>query len=250
MLTPISGILILSLVVAVTMMERTAGEISFFDWHAAIIVLGGVIGALFIAIDARSLRRMLFSIRELFPSTSYLDKELYETKVGLNKMAAAWREGQRRTVLEIADSATTEELQVAADALMRQLSGSVLAERFATIRADYMRRAVPLIEGWDLVGKLAPSFGMVGTVTGMVQLFRNMAESGANLGGAMAMALLATLYGITIGAAVGGPMAARITKQLNERLAQLDLIEKTIAALVEESKHQQATGTGERHGLL
>ena len=97
-----------------------------------------------------------------------------------------------------------------------------------------------MIEGWDLVGRLAPSFGMVGTVTGMVQLFRNMGSDSGNLGGAMGMALLATLYGITFGAAVGSPMATRIMNRMNEYLATMDLLEQTIAALTEVEERANA----------
>jgi chemotaxis protein MotA len=93
-----------------------------------------------------------------------------------------------------------------------------------------------VIEGWEMVGKLAPSFGMVGTVTGMVQMFQHMADNSGNLGGAMAMALVATLYGITLGAALGGPMASRVNNQLNERLDLLEFMQQTVTALIDENR--------------
>jgi flagellar motor component MotA len=69
-----------------------------------------------------------------------------------------------------------------------------------------------------------------------------MGDNSGNLGGAMAMALLATLYGITMGATVGGPMASRVNKQFNDRMAMLELLEKTVAALVD---HGEKTGIAE-----
>lgn len=233
MITSLLGVFVLACVLVVSLTERSGGKISYIDWHAAVVVFGGVIGSLLIAIDRRSLMRMLGSVRELLPSTSVFSHDMHSTQKGLQEIKDAWRNGRRTAILELADKGKTEEIRVAADALMRQLSGASLTEVFANIRTDYFHRFVPVIEGWEMVSKLAPSFGMVGTVTGMVQLFRNMGENSGNLGGAMAMALLATLYGIAAGATVGGPMASRVNKQFNDRMALLDLVEKTVASLVE-----------------
>jgi chemotaxis protein MotA len=240
MLTPLLGIITLTAVMFVAFTERGGVKLSYLDYHAAAVVFGGVIGTLLVAIDRRSLIRMIKSVRELLPTTSAFSRQMRMTRSGIDSMAAAWREGRRGVVLELADSAPTLELRVAADALLRQLRSDSLAEPFARLRTQLIETHVPVIEGWEMVGKLAPSFGMVGTVSGMVQLFRNMGANTGNLGGAMAMALLATLYGIALGAAVGGPMAARVNTQLNDRLALLDLIEKTISALNHDKPASQA----------
>ena len=243
MVTPLVGLLILIGVAVTALSERVSVKLGFFDIHAAMVVFGGVIGSLLLAIDRRSLGRMLISIREILPSNSPVTHELRKTNDGLNMMREAWRDGRRAAILEMADKGETVEIKVAADALLRQLEGPLLDERFAILRSEYLHRYAPVIEAWEMVGKLAPSFGMVGTVTGMVQLFRNMASNTSNLGGSMAMALLATLYGISIGAALGGPMASRVNNQLNERLTQLDLLEATVAALVRESRSADLAGT-------
>ena len=39
---------------------------------------------------------------------------------------------------------------------------------------------------------------------------------------------------IAFGAAVGGPMATRLMNQLNERMNLIDLLEHTVASLVED----------------
>jgi chemotaxis protein MotA len=242
MMTATIGVAILTVVGKVALSERAEAKLGFIDYHAAIVVFGGVIGALFLAIDHKALITMLRSVLELFPNRGPFSQEMKKTYDGFINMRDAWREGRRSTVLSLADQGETLELRVSADALLKQLDGPGLAERFMEVRAKYLQTYGPVIEGWEMVGKLAPSFGMVGTVTGMVQLFRTMGEGTGNLGGSLAMALLATLYGIASGAAIGGPMASRVNNQLNERLTQLDLMEKTVAALVRESR-----GHGSHH---
>ena len=242
MLTSFTGLVLLVCVLAVAIMERGGAKLGFLDIRAAIVVFGGVLGALFVAMDGKSLLRMVASFRELYGRRSPSDRDDNLIQDGMKKMSEAWVGGRRAEILAIADTAPIEELRVAADCLLRYLSGHALSEQFTRVRSQYVRDTVPVIEGWEMVGKLAPSFGMVGTVTGMVQLFKNMAENTGNLGGAMAMALLATLYGISLGAAVGGPMASRVNKQFNSRLALIDLLEKTVASLVECAQNQAGKG--------
>jgi len=245
LITSFLGLLILCGVGYTALVLKPGGELGFFDPHAGVVVFGGVIGALFLANDQHDLKAMLRSILELFPILKPFNKSMAETQNGLHEIRTAWREGRRSVILNLVDQGKTAEIKLAADVLLQQLSGDSLSERFMQQRTKYLHEYGPVVEGWEMVGKLAPSFGMVGTVTGMVQLFRNMADDPTNLGGAMAMALLATLYGIATGAALGGPMASRINNQLNERLSQLELIEKTVSALLYETRQGAKQTAGE-----
>ena len=58
--------------------------------------------------------------------------------------------------------------------------------------------------------------GMVGTLIGLVAMFRSMNDP-ATIGGAMATALLATLYGALLANLVCAPVAARL-----RRMSQLE----------------------------
>ena len=240
MITPLIGVGLLLAVFVVALGENTSGEIGFLSIHAAVVVFGGVFGSLFLAIDRSSLWRMLLSMRDVFPSTSISTRVMANNERQLQEIKAAWRTGQRRKVLELADSDASPEVRLAADVLLNQVSGLMLVERFGEVKAGYTKTMQPIIEGWDIVNRLAPSFGMIGTVAGMIQLFKNMGGDSGSLGGSMAMALLATLYGIAFGAAVGGPMMARVNNQLNARLGYIDLLEQTVAALIDEDKHRSA----------
>lgn len=234
------GFLLLVGVVFVSVLERGQTEIRYFDWHAATVVLGGVCGSLLVAVKGSTFLQMA---NDWFHVTTGRDPhhaQLGKLNSDLQVMETAWREGRRGEVLKLADSPSAE-VRVAAEALIQHLSGERLRERFEALRMACSQRLLPQIEGWDMVARLSPSFGIVGTVAGMVQLFRNMAtSSGGGLGGAMAMALLATLYGILLGTAVGGPMSTRLNLRLNENLGLIDLLERKVASLVDEDKQKRA----------
>ena len=233
MFTPVIGVLLLCGVFMIAISDRSAASLGFLDPHAMFVVLGGVAGALCLSMERNSIIMLLKSIRDLIPGIGKTKHNVHVIREELNELRDAWRGGQRAKVLDLADRSESPEIRSAADALFKRAKGAALSEVFAGHRSKYISQYQPVVEGWDLVGRLAPSFGMVGTVTGMVQLFRNMGSDSGNLGGAMGMALLATLYGITFGAAVGSPMATRVMNRMNEYMSTMDLLEQTIAALTE-----------------
>lgn len=66
-------------------------------------------------------------------------------------------------------------------------------------------------EYWAAAAEIAPAMGMVGTLIGLVSMFRSM-DDPASIGGAMAVALLATLYGALFANLIAAPIAARLRR--------------------------------------
>lgn len=62
---------------------------------------------------------------------------------------------------------------------------------------------------WAKVGEAGPGMGMVGTIIGLVSLFAHMSDP-KQIGPAMSIALLTTLYGAVIGNVVAGPLADKL----------------------------------------
>lgn len=232
------GFLLLLGVLVISVLERGQGQISYFDWHAAAVVLGGVGGSLLLALKSSIFVQMLADWSSVIMGRDTLRDSLEQLKEEISKLESAWRQGRRAEVLNLVENGASVEVRVAAEALVQHLRGKRLEEKFESLRAASQGQLVSQIEGWDMVARLAPSFGIVGTVAGMVQLFRNMANNSGNLGGAMALSLLATLYGIFLGTALGGPMSTRVNQILSERLGWIDLLERQVAAMIEEDQER------------
>ena len=66
----------------------------------------------------------------------------------------------------------------------------------------------------------------------MIQLFRHMNADNLNMGSAMSLALLATLYGVAFGAGIAGPIGHYLNGLLDERLGVLERGEKSVNELV------------------
>lgn len=72
--------------------------------------------------------------------------------------------------------------------------------------------------------------GMVGTLIGLVTMFLTMNDPTA-IGGAMAVALLATLYGALIASLVAMPIAARLRRSAREEAFERIRIEAPLAIM-------------------
>jgi chemotaxis protein MotA len=72
------------------------------------------------------------------------------------------------------------------------------------------------------LGGYAPTFGMVGTVIGLINMLGNLTDP-SELGKGMALALLTTLYGVLIGNLLFNPIAARLERLNEVEMAAMDV---------------------------
>ncbi|RYE03096.1 MAG: biopolymer transporter ExbB, partial [Sphingomonadales bacterium] len=83
---------------------------------------------------------------------------------------------------------------------------------------------------WTGMAEVAPAMGMIGTLIGLVGMFVAMKDPQA-IGGAMAIALLTTLYGAILASLVALPVAARLKRQSRHEAQERARIELPLAAL-------------------
>jgi chemotaxis protein MotA len=80
------------------------------------------------------------------------------------------------------------------------------------------------------IGESAPAFGMIGTLIGLVQML-NTLSSPENIGPAMAVALLTTLYGALIANLVALPIAEKLELRNAQEIANQQLIIEIISCI-------------------
>ena len=76
----------------------------------------------------------------------------------------------------------------------------------------------------------------------MIKLFQKMGEDSMDLGSAISLALLATLYGVAFGAGVAGPVGHFLRNLLDERLGALERAEQSVAELIARAGRDGAGG--------
>ena len=119
-----------------------------------------------------------------------------------------------RSVIDDPDMAAA--VAAAVDGATPSEIDAIVRDRAAT-RAERHRVVVEL---WSGVAEAAPAMGLIGTILGLVRMFAAM-EDPDRIGAAMAVALLATLYGALLANLVAMPVVARL-----KRLARVEAAER------------------------
>jgi len=215
--------------------ERTGTGITAFDVHAFVMVLGGCLSAVLVMSSGKTSLRTFAMLREIVPGFGRLDRANEALEQERVQLVELWLDGKRAQAVELAERSTFPAVQRMLKLVLRRAPEEATTAAFTALRHQELSRWQPAVGNWELLAKLAPSFGMVGTITGMIQLFRNMGEDSTQLGPALSLALLATLYGVAFGAGVAGPIGHFLRGLLDERLGALERCEQSVAELVASS---------------
>ena len=228
----IIGLVLLGFIISFGFQERTDTTISAFDYHAAVMVLGGSLAAILASSSARTALRTFLALREIVPGIGVLNRDTNALESDRAQLTALWREGKRAQAVELAERSDFPAIERMLQLVLSRAPEEATSAAFTELRHAELSLWQPAVGNWELLAKLAPSFGMVGTITGMIQLFKNMGADNMNIGSAISLALLATLYGVAFGAGVAGPIGHFLRNLLDERLGALERCEASVGEMV------------------
>ncbi|MEZ4434549.1 MAG: MotA/TolQ/ExbB proton channel family protein [bacterium] len=224
----------LGLLVAVVLFgfdDREMSQVRAFDLHALVIVLGGSAAAILTASRGRDSLRTLLCLRELLPFAGTLDRGTAALEAARQRFAELWRDGRRAQAVELAEQSPLPAVRAMLRLVLARANADSADTVFMELRHAELTRWQPATSNWELLARLGPSFGMVGTVTGMIQLFQSMGADDLDIGAAISLALVATLYGIAFGAGVAGPIGHYLRSLLDARLGALSRCRQTAVEL-------------------
>ncbi|WP_224367855.1 MotA/TolQ/ExbB proton channel family protein [Hyalangium versicolor] len=229
----IIGLVVLGFVVWFGFKDRgNAQVISAFDGHALVMVVVGSFSAVLVGSSRTTALRTLLCLRELIPGLQVFGKQTSAMELEREQFCTLWREGRRGQALSIAEKSRFDPIKQLVDLILSRAPEAASSKEFLELRHEEISRWQPAINNWEMLSKLGPAFGMVGTITGMIQLFRGMSADNLNIGAAMSLALLATLYGVAFGAGIAGPIGHLLNGLLDERLGFLERCEKSANELI------------------
>jgi chemotaxis protein MotA len=196
----------------------------FLDPLAVGIVLGGTAATVLLRNQLRDVGRALAALRTLW-------RRPFDAAPLLHQAAALERIAKRhgllsldRSVLDDPDMA--DAVHAAVDGATPDQVGALVSARIDS-RADRHRAA---IEVWTGAAETAPAMGLIGTILGLVQMFAAMTDPD-RIGAAMAVALLATLYGALLANLVAMPIASRLKRLARTEAAERQRLIAPLAAL-------------------
>ncbi|MBC9034494.1 MotA/TolQ/ExbB proton channel family protein [Sphingomonas sp. JC676] len=200
------------------------GLAPFIDPLAFAIVGGGTALVVVLRTPVRDLVRG-------FAALSVLPRRAFRAEPLLDQIGALTRIARRHGVIAL-DRSVISDPDVAA-AVAAAVDGAtpetieLLAEQHRSARLERHRAAC---EVWSGAAEIAPAMGMVGTLIGLVQMFSSMRDTSA-IGGAMAVALLTTLYGALLANLVALPIATRLKRRARHEALERARLAAPLAAL-------------------
>lgn len=214
------GLLIAGAVLAWSLFQPGAKTI--FDMHGLVIVLGGAASAMLISTPAgqlfSALRTLIWTmVPGRLPTTDDASGELLR----LSRKARA--EGGLLALRDESPDYAGGFLRRALNAA--QSSGETAAAR-DIIELEIKRRRVQRTEDANVfrtLGLLAPMFGLLGTLIGMLRVLQSMTEP-TKLGPAMALALSSAFIGIALANFLCVPLAGQIRLMSMRETQLLEMI--------------------------
>lgn len=194
----------------------------FIDIPSLLLTVGGAIAVGYFSYPKREVRELLHAVRALFverhPSIEEQANELSRLTRLYRLHGLKGLESQERLLIDpflkravglLVDLHRTDRIHAA---LQNELARVVS-------RQETSRRILMT------VGKLLPSFGLIGTLIGMVLLLRNLSVQDAQaLPSALGLAVLTTLYGAVTANLFIVPLATRLHSVSVEKEMQMRLI--------------------------
>lgn len=205
-------------------MSVLPGLAPFLDPLSIAIVGGGTAAAVVLRTPFRDFVRGISALRTL-------PRRRFDAEPLLGQIAALTRIAKRHGLIAL-DRSVIEDPDVAA-AVAASVDGAApqdveaLLTHLRTARTERHRAA---FEVWSGAAEAAPAMGMIGTLVGLVQMFTAMRDPTV-IGGAMAVALLTTLYGAALANLVALPIAARLKRKARHEAQERARIEAPLVAL-------------------
>lgn len=170
---------------------------SYINYHSLLIVGGGTFAVLFLANTTSVLSKLTQEVLGLFKSEE-------TTQVNFESLKKLTQD--RKSKIN-----STDELTLYAQDLWNQgVDTDLFIVLLSQKRKDIEQRSVGSIQCLKNLAKYPPAFGMMGTVMGIVELFKNLEKNKSAIGPALALALTATFFGLAIANLIIMPVADRI----------------------------------------
>ncbi len=194
---------------------------------AALIVLGGTIGATFVSFPLKGIIQALKDTRKaLFPSKANHEaiiKEMigYAAKARKNGLISLEQETQT-----IKDNFTKKGVAMVVDGIDPQKFREAMEIELNTFE-EHAKLSAEIFES---AGGFAPTIGIIGAVLGLIHVMENLSDA-SKLGGGIAVAFVATIYGLMTANIICIPFGTKLKHRVKEEMLMKEMIIEGLIAI-------------------
>jgi chemotaxis protein MotA len=196
---------------------------------AMVIVLGGTAGAVCLSFSGRELRRAWGELPHIFrPPADDLQKIL--TRV-MELAYRSRREGflaLEKDVAKLPDPFLRRALQMIVDGYNPQQIRDIM--EMELVRQDETGQIPARV--FEAAGGYAPTIGILGAVLGLIQVMQHISEP-SRLGTGVAVAFVATIYGVALANLLFLPMAHKLRLRQQQQVLRQEMLLEAVIALAQ-----------------
>jgi len=187
---------------------------AFFNFSAMLIIFGGISGAIIIGFPVSHLRQIPVALKKAF--LQYQDIDRIQMSLKLTSLSQHARQNGvlslEGLLPEIEDDWMRRGLQMVVDGMDRNVIKDVMEVELE----EFTRKTRIGGSIFMALGGFAPTLGIIGTVMGLVHMLATL-DDPSKIGTAIAVAFLATFWGILMANLVFLPIGERV-KIMDEEL--------------------------------
>jgi chemotaxis protein MotA len=187
---------------------------------AALIVFGGTFGATLLSFSMRDVFNAIKALGLVFGGRAYVPSEIIEEILGIlvkaRKMGLIALEPE---INKIENPFLQKGLTLVVDGMTPSMIKDVLYQEIITYE-ETMKNASKVFES---AGGYAPTIGILGAVLGLIQVMRNVTDP-SKIGSGIAVAFVATIYGVGSANLIFLPIAKKIANRLKEEMLMRELM--------------------------
>lgn len=194
---------------------------------AAMIVLGGTCGAVIISFPSNQLGDAFIYLKDVYCSLKVDYDEIiaeiikYATKARREGIIALEKDAR-----DASDSLLKLGLEVVADGV----DPSLVKEMLETQYSQFESRVAGGAKVWESAGAYSPTFGIIGAVMGLIQVMQNLSDP-TKLGAGIAVAFVATIYGLFAANLVFIPFSTKIKTKYAKVFIKKEIIIEGILSI-------------------
>lgn len=218
----VGGFALSAVLVTLAVLHSTDKPSIYIDIAGILLVFGGLIAAALVSFPSEELSRMIKVIRIVLSKEK---KDLAATIHQIQNVAGiVSREGLDaldEQISRIQPEFLRDGLEMVVDQVHPDEILAIMEKRIEFTYERELNEAKLL----KTLGKMAPSFGMLGTTVGLVNMMAHLDFSGfEKVGMGFATALATTFYGLILAYLVFTPLANRLEARAEERVLEMRLI--------------------------
>jgi chemotaxis protein MotA len=196
---------------------------------AAMIVLGGTFGAVLVTMPLATVLRAFRGLRAVFFETAG------DTAATIDQLILYATQARKQGIVSLESEAGAIEDPYLRKALSLAVDGTDLQELRKMMEIDIAlaeHGAESEAKVWEAAGGYAPTIGIIGAVMGLIQVMKHL-EDIKEVGHGIAVAFVATVYGVASANILFLPAAAKLRTRMNEASLRKDMILEGVIGIVE-----------------